>query len=74
VRGICDLVQRDVVSGRGRIALRLVDSRLNDRMRERQIFAREEFLIRDRFAAPLSLPAIAPRRRGPQIPRTSTFI
>ena len=49
VSSVRDLVQRDVVAWRGRISERLVDGRLNDRVRERDVLASEELLIRDQI-------------------------
>ncbi len=42
---LTDLVQRDVVARLRHVALRLVDRRLHDRMRQRDVAAAQEFLI-----------------------------
>ena len=80
MRRIGDLVQCDVVAGCGRVALRLVDSRLNDRMREREILAREKFLIRDKIRGAVIVAGYCPlvgaarksRERDIHIVRRST--
>ena len=72
---LADLVQRDLAAARRDVGLALVDGRVDDRVREREVAAgAARFWNATRFAAPASLPNAPHSSLRPAKPANVTFM